>query len=168
MTGIVRGLSLLGLFNRLRRFGSYLVRPTASIRFNSRASLGVVNRYVGNLQPTPRVLLDYPSSRWAHGSPDLNREHVTPAPARRLCDAPHIPRFQFAIDKLHRTKGASHEGHRPQADRAELMSVSRGVLKEIFQSAVNKILGDVQGANNGCVDGFRPPRDDNDIYRLCH
>ncbi|SFJ60198.1 hypothetical protein SAMN05216525_12967 [Bradyrhizobium sp. Gha] len=51
---------------------------------------------------------------------------------------------------------------------AELMIVSGGVLKEIFQNAVNKILSDAKNGNDGCVDGFRPPRDDNDIYRLCH
>lgn len=51
---------------------------------------------------------------------------------------------------------------------AELTSVSGGVLKEIFQSAVNKILNDVKGANDGCIDGFRPPRNDSDIYTLCH
>ncbi len=49
----------------------------------------------------------------------------------------------------------------------ELLSVSGGVLKEIFQNAVHKILNDAKSANSDCVDGFRPPRNDNDIYRPC-
>lgn len=48
--------------------GSYRDRPASSIRFSSRAepgmcraSLGVVNRYVGNMQPMPGVFPDYPT-----------------------------------------------------------------------------------------------------------
>jgi hypothetical protein len=48
--------------------GPYRLMPSDNIRFSSRAetgmcraSLGVVNRYVGNMQPMPGVFPDYPT-----------------------------------------------------------------------------------------------------------